>query len=425
MLNNPDVFDMKSVTTVAPLHPQEDQRLIDLYDYGVFGTPTSSEYDDLVLLAATICNAPIALLSLVGDEKLHFKSSCGFNEEFTARKGSFCSHAILHDGVMVVEDTTKDPRFNTHPLVICPTNKVRFYAGAPLLSQNGLPLGVVCVLGDQPQSLTDAQIKGLKTVAHQIVSTMELKKSYDQLKDYSEQLKSLNKHKDRFFSIIAHDLRGAFHGIMGFAEVLDQEYDSMEADSIKRIVRYLSDSSVETYQLLENLLEWASLDEGSIKFHPSHFDIGVAISNISDRFTASAAKKEINLVVKTQHDIDLYADRHMFESIVHNLISNALKFTHRGGQVTVSSEIEGDRLRIDIIDTGVGMSQSKIKKLFSLETTSTVRGTSGEAGSGLGLILCREFVDRHFGSISVKSTPGEGSTFSVHLPIKVKAASNS
>ena len=254
---------------------------------------------------------------------------------------------------------------------------------------------------------------------------MELKKSYDQLKDYSEQLKSLNKHKDRFFSIIAHDLRGAFHGIMGFTEVLDQEYDSMETDSIKRIVRYLSDSSVETYQLLENLLEWASLDEGSMKFHPSHFDIGLAISNISDRFTASAAKKEINLVVKTQHDIDLYADRHMFESIVHNLISNALKFTNRGGQVTVSSKIEGDRLRIDIIDTGVGMSQSKINKLFNLETTSTARGTSGEAGSGLGLILCREFVDRHFGNISVKSTPGEGTTFSVHLPIKVKAASNS
>ena len=411
---------MSTSSSTAPLHPQEAQRLLDLMGYGAFGTPSEDSYDDLVHMAADVCGTQIALLSLVGENQLHFKSRCGFSLEYADRDGSFCSHAVLHEDMLIIEDATTDVRFKEHPLVMCPDMHVRFYAGVPLLSSNKLPMGVLCVIGNTAQSLSDRQKRSLRTIASQITANMELKKALGQMHEYAEQLKTLNANKDRFFSIMAHDLKGAFHGLIGFAEVLDEEFETLDASSMHRIAKFLHESSRETFGMLENLLEWSRLEDGSIAFKPENLDLSDLAKALKRRLGASAAAKKIEIVLKVDEGLKFFGDRHMLDSILHNLLSNALKFSRPNSEITVAILALDHHFKIQVSDQGVGMSQEQVRRLFTPGEFKSTRGTKGEAGSGLGLVLCREFADRHDGSISVQSEQSKGTTFEVILPRKKK-----
>jgi signal transduction histidine kinase len=397
-------------------HPFEQQRLAALASYQLFGTAPETTFDEIVALAAQICNAKIGLISLVGEQTIWFKAQYGIDAQTATREGSFCSQAILQDDVLVVEDAAQDDRF-APAIEINEEQAVRFYAGAPLITSSGLPIGVICALDDQPKQMTELQVLTLKVLANQVMAQMELHKSLRQMRIHSDKMRTLNQNKDKFFSIIAHDLRAAFHGILGFSEVLDTELDDLDPDSIRKIASYLNHSSQSTFKLLENLLEWAMLENGSMRFRPEPLRLESIIDTVATGLDLSAKQKNIQLDFHIDSSIVVHADLHMLQSLVHNLISNALKFTPQGGHIVISQDQVDDMVHVYVKDNGIGMSHEQSARLFRPELSQSTKGTMGEVGTGLGLLLCKQFVEQHGGRIKAHSTLGEGSMFSFSLPI--------
>lgn len=395
---------------IAPLHPREAERLKALNTYGLLGTQPEERFDEIVSLVAQLCGSDTALLSLVGEDLLWFKARYNYAAESGPRDGSFCSHALMHDDVMVIEDAMLDERFNRNPLVTCPSTPIRFYAGAPLMGDDGLPLGVICAIDSQPKQMTDLQMQTLKVMANQIVAQMNLHRSV-------MQMQALNQSKDKFFAIIAHDLKAAFHGILGFSEVLDTEFDELDDASKRKIANYLNESSQSTYKLLDNLLEWARLENGSMPYRPKALQLDQLIEDTVYSLQFMAAQKNISLTTRLQSDVWIEADMHMLQSLVHNLVANALKFTPNGGTIQIFDEVKDDQISISVQDNGTGMNDVQLQKLFNVAYSQSTNGTNGETGTGLGLLLCQQFVQQHKGALNVSSQLGQGSTFSFNFPL--------
>lgn len=401
-----------------PLDLDEQLRLRALDDYGLFGSAPEPQFDEIVALAAQLCDVPMALLNLIGQEQNWFKAKFGVEANTVCRKDSFCGQAITYPELMLVENAKTDPRFCNNPNVTCP-NGVGFYAGVPLRNAEGQAVAVLCVFDSQAKQLSAFQIHSLKVLGRQLMAQMELHKTVRQLQQFSSTLQQLNQSKDRFFSIIAHDLRAAFHGILAFADVLDTEFEDLEPDNIKQIANYLNLSSQATYKLLENLLSWARVENGSMPFKPEIIDLERLIDSSVTALSLSAAQKNIGLEFDTPRDLTLMGDVNMLQSLLHNLISNAIKFTHTQGKVQVRTTLKQGEVQIVVQDSGTGMNAEQVSQLFALEHSRSVKGTAGEKGTGLGLLLCKQFVEQHGGRIEVQSELGKGSCFTVYLPIMI------
>ncbi|ONG40008.1 hypothetical protein BKE30_08085 [Alkanindiges hydrocarboniclasticus] len=409
-------MSLNSGLSIAPLHPKEKERLEALAAYELFGTQPEHQFDEIVSLVAQICGSSSALLSLVGEDLLWFKSRYNYAAESGPRDGSFCSHAIMHDDVMIVEDASLDERFNQNPLVTCPSTHVRFYAGAPLLTEDGLPLGVICAIDDQPKTMTPLQVQTLKVLANQVVAQMNLHRSV-------ARMQAINQNKDKFFAIIAHDLKAAFHGILGFSEVLDTDFDELEDKTKREIASYLNESSHTTYKLLENLLEWARLENGAMPYRPKQLQLDSLVEETVAGLQFSAAQKNIHIEIQLQPEIWVHGDRHMLHSLIHNLIGNAIKFTPEYGTIRIYDETQQDKVIISVEDNGMGMTPEQVQRLFKGDHNQSTKGTHGEKGTGLGLLLCQQFVQQHHGLLEVKSSVGRGSTFSFSIPLSAKVLS--
>ncbi|MGE5499050.1 MAG: PAS domain S-box protein, partial [Syntrophothermus sp.] len=242
------------------------------------------------------------------------------------------------------------------------------------------------------------------------------KEAQEEILKINQKLKELNATKDKLFSIIAHDLRGPFSGILGLSELLANNMESLDENEIQRCTRVLHSTSQRLYQLLTNLLEWSRIQTGKLEFKPTELFVFDEVENIKQIFAPNATRKEISLINSIDREITVNADAHYFSTIMRNLISNAIKFTKQNGTITISSHVNGNGLELSVSDTGVGMSDDIINKIFRIDTAHTMRGTNNEQGTGLGLVLCKELIEKSGGSISVKSTPGEGSTFTICLP---------
>ncbi len=248
----------------------------------------------------------------------------------------------------------------------------------------------------------------------------ERKKIEHQLARQTEELLELNSTKDKFFSIIAHDLRSPFNAMLGLSELLATSYydfdDAMRTESVNDIYQ----ASKQAFGLLENLLEWARAQTGKIEFLPSKFKINGLVHETFSVVSSSAENKHIHLKVTGNEEIVAFADRNMIYTIMRNLVTNAIKFTPENGNITLSIIENQDDIQFSVADTGLGISEENIGKLFRIDKTFSKLGTAQEKGTGLGLILCKEFVDKHGGTISVESKLNVGSIFTVTLP-KMKA----
>ncbi len=234
------------------------------------------------------------------------------------------------------------------------------------------------------------------------------------LKESKRHLEELNASKDKFFSIISHDLRTPFNAIIGFSELLWKE--DFTAAEIRKIAKDLYNTGKDTYDLLNNLLEWSQSEMGKIKFTPTLFQLCHVIDNAVKLHSELAARKNISITVDIPENIQVFADENMVKTILRNLVSNAIKFTHKGGRVIINAEEDQEFIHINIIDTGIGISHSSIDKIFALDKEIISQGTEGESGSGLGLVLCKEFIEKNNGQIYVDSEAGKGSTFTIKLP---------
>lgn len=238
-----------------------------------------------------------------------------------------------------------------------------------------------------------------------------------QLKKVTEDLKQANASKDKFFSIIAHDLRTPLIGLIGYAEILSEDIDELELSEIKEYSNNIVEISRQTIKLLSNLLEWSRLQTGKIQFSPSDVKIYSVVENIFQLLKSNAQHKEIQLINSTDANHLAYADENMIYSVLNNLTSNAIKFTRTGGRIEISSDKKDDEIVVTVKDNGVGIEEENLKNLFELDKSFTTPGTENEKGSGLGIILCRDFIRKHGGTIWVESKVGEGTTFYFTLPV--------
>ncbi|HUU99611.1 MAG TPA: PAS domain-containing sensor histidine kinase [Bacteroidales bacterium] len=242
------------------------------------------------------------------------------------------------------------------------------------------------------------------------------KKDEEEIKLKNKLLETINAEKDKFFSIIAHDLKGPLSAFLGATQILTEEIQNMTLEEIKEITISMKESASNIYGLLENLLEWSRLKRGTMDFIPETFNVKQIITASIEVLTESARKKEIKINYSLPEELTIYSDSHMFETVIRNLVSNAIKFTPKSGEISVSATATPDNnVEIKIRDTGIGMNRELIDRLFLINERTNRKGTEGELSTGLGLLLCKEFIDKHNGKIWVESEEGKGSTFSFTL----------
>jgi len=230
------------------------------------------------------------------------------------------------------------------------------------------------------------------------------------------QLKELNASKDKFFSIIAHDLKSPITGFLGVSELLLHEFDELSAEEIKQLTNNIYRSANAIFNLLENLLSWSRIHTGRMQYTPSEFNLSESILSMIEVYHLSAFKKKINLETQIEDNIVMFADKNMIDTIIRNLLSNAIKFTPENGKVTLRIKTIDHIVQILVVDTGVGMNEKILNSLFRIDTHTSSLGTNGERGTGLGLILCKELIEKNKGIISVNTELGIGSTFEVSIP---------
>ncbi len=236
------------------------------------------------------------------------------------------------------------------------------------------------------------------------------------LKKSESELKELNSTKDKFFSIIAHDLNNPFLAMLNFSQMLHNGIESMDREKIAQYSQYIYDSAKMAHSLLENLLEWSRTQMGRIAFNPTRINIRELIETNLALATAQAVKKNISLEYDCPAGLVVLADANMINTVLRNLLTNALKFTFENGTVAVTAKKRFSFVEISVSDTGVGMDEETTAKLFRIDTKVSTKGTADERGTGLGLILCKEFVEKHGGKIQVESSPGKGSLFTFTIP---------
>jgi len=237
------------------------------------------------------------------------------------------------------------------------------------------------------------------------------------IEDDAKQLAKLNGEKNRFFSIIAHDLRSPFTGLTGLTEILCKHIDDLSQEEIKDMVKMLHESSLQVYDLLNNLLQWSRLQMNSITFEPENLKL-LEIAKDSVLVLSSQTKaKEITVSIDIMENVEVFADINMLKTIIRNLVSNAVKFTPKGGKINVIAlPVSPKEIKISVIDNGIGIEDDLQKKLFIIDEKVSRTGTEGETSNGLGLLLCKDFVEKNNGRIWVESEIGNGTTFHFTLP---------
>lgn len=287
-----------------------------------------------------------------------------------------------------------------------------------LKNDEGQSIGHVVLFDKRTDEFDDKQISIILEFAQSLIQILKLHLENAELKEMYEQQSALNFSKTKFFQVIAHDLRAPFHGLMGFSDVLAHERESLDEQSVQDIADYLLDTAHSTYNLLESLLTWAMAEGGRFFYHPISFDLHQSTTIVSQVLSGLAVKNNIELVVHVSSNIKVYADINMVTSVIQNLVSNALKFTplNGTGKVFIKAEQDEDYTFVSVQDTGLGMNAKQLENLFEPSLTVSIKGISGEKGAGLGLVLCKRFVDLNFGEIMVTSKEGVGSIFKVKLP---------
>ena len=280
----------------------------------------------------------------------------------------------------------------------------------PLETKNGKPINVEYVSNVY---LVDKA----KVIQCNIRDITERKRAEENLKESEKRLRELNATKDKFFSIIAHDLKSPFTSIIGLSELLAEQVSKNDYKGIDEYANMIQTSSWHAMDLLTNLMEWSRSQTGRMVFNPVNLNLGELIEEASALLEESANQKSITIAKDLPVGLIMFADKSMINTVLRNLISNAIKYTNPGGRIDISA-IQGEKeLTVNVSDNGVGIKEETLEKLFLIGASTSTRGTSDEEGTGLGLILCKEFISKHGGKIWAESLPGQGSRFAFTIPV--------
>lgn len=256
-----------------------------------------------------------------------------------------------------------------------------------------------------------------KELLARIRTQLEIRSNRTKLLEDAKQLKELIATKDKFFSIIAHDLKSPFHALLGLSEVLKEDMDVLSKDEMKKYANMIYNSAAEAFKLLENLLNWSRMQTGKMEYNPFRYEVIHSVTSAVSLLTGTAESKGIQLSHSVEGGVFVHADKNMIDTVVRNIVSNSIKFSMPGNYVKVSSSMLNENVLIKIEDNGIGMKEEVKNNLFALDKGHSSLGTQNERGTGLGLILCRDMIEMHKGKIWVDSEPGKGTTVYFTLPV--------
>lgn len=392
----------------------EKQRAEELYRFDILDTPYEDEYDDIVKLASSICNTPISAITLVESSRQWFKAKVGLEDSETSRNVSFCAHAIAaNTDLYEVEDASQSEIFFDNPLVTGNPN-IRFYAGVPLVSSNGFKLGTLCVIDTKPKLLTPDQIFALKVLGTQIMKLLELRIAYKKVEQKRKAQKQQIEMQNKIIAVIAHDVRSPVASLKTVVELANSEVLSNEE---VRELTVMSEKQLDgTLELLNDLLEWGQVQLLAQKEEENTLvNLYEIVKDKYRKFETTLALKGNTLVNAIDKNFELKCNEGVIRFILRNLISNANKFTLKG-LITVNAVVENKKSIIKVADTGVGMSQAVISKILANDSKYTSLGTNNEKGTGLGIMLIKDFILKMNGEINFESELQKGTTVIVQIP---------
>jgi signal transduction histidine kinase len=407
----------ENAETISIMILDEQARLEALWAYDILDTPAEEDYDEIVKLASSICGVPISLITLIDTRRQWYKASIGIVGSETPREYAFCAHAIEQDDIMVVHDATKDERFKDNPYVLNDPD-IRFYAGMPLRTPGGHNLGTLCVIDTVPRELNEQQLMALQILSRQVINNLEMRIKVKQLKEtlrtideQKSKLTELNNHNARLLSIIGHDVRNPLAALQSMLQLMAD--GDISAEDVMELSGELAMQVESSIDLLNNLVEWGIRSRhGDIKL--SEIRLVPIVENTLMASSLPASAKNNTLKFEPIVDVSITADDDMVRFILRNLVQNANKFT-QSGTITIGMYDKGDFIHVSVSDTGRGMKEADMDRMFDWNRRRSVQGTNGEIGSGLGLLLCKEFITKLGGDLMVKSVEGEGSTFTMVL----------
>ncbi len=419
---------------IAPIPYNEEQRLQVLANYHILDTGKEQAFEDIVLLASFICETPIALVSLVDRNRQWFKATKGLNAAETSRDIAFCSHAILQEGVFIISDATKDSRFADNPLVTGNPD-IRFYAGAPLVTQDGFPLGTLCVIDTVPKQLRQEQADALKALSRQVIAQLELRlvvnKLTSTLNDLrakeealqleKEKAESLAAARARFLSHMSHDIRTPLTAIIGFGRILKKQSERLKwEEDTKVLLKRINDGGAYLLELINHILELSRLESGKVRVENEDVCVNELFAYLQNILQSLIDEKQLNFVIAIEDSVPshVYTDRIRLCQVILNLLGNAIKFSPEGGAITLSAWTAADKFFLSVKDNGIGIEAAKQKLIFDAFDQENREIAINYGGSGLGLAIVKQTLQVMGGDISLKSEAGKGAEFTIQLPMQ-------
>lgn len=421
----------------AALPDNEQERLQALLRYAILDTSPEAAFEELTQLASQICEVPIALVSLVDTHRQWFKARVGLGVSETPRELAFCAHAILQDEVFEVPNAREDPRFADNPLVAGAPD-IRFYAGAPLVTNDGFKLGTLCVIDRVPRQLRPDQVSALRVLGRQVVAQMELRKLAGTLArslsalhasrtsansaHVEEQGLDSGERQRALLAHATHDLRTPLNAILGFAQLIAEE-GAMDEPERRELAGRIDDAAGYMLRLVNDILAVAQLDSGAVglAYAPIHLSALASATLETIRPLAVAGGNHVELVA-TATRRTITGDSTQIQKILFNLLSNACKYT-REGTIRLTIDDDGDRwVRIAVADTGIGMTADQRRRLFRPFVQVHNAKVQDQESTGLGLHITRGLCERMGGALTVGGEAGVGTTFTAWLSVEAPTA---
>lgn len=385
----------------------ESDRLRALASYSILDTLPESDFDNLTSIAASICGTPISLISLIDDKRQWFKSHHGLGVTQTDKELAFCAHAInTPNQVFEISDARNDERFHDNPLVTGDPHVI-FYAGIPLTTEKGMPLGTLCVIDDKPGKLSADQINALNALSKQVMNLFELRKNKMILEQTLHDLEETNINLEKFAVLAAHDLKSPLHNIASLTTFFEQQYGSkIDAEGLE-IIGMIKTSSVKLKKLIQGLLAY-SRNDSFLSERNEKVDLVDLIDEIKQLFQVDG---NLSIVLLTELK-DIYINRIILYHILINLISNAIKYNDKEKvKIEIGAEVVGRFYKFYVKDNGPGIAPEHHSRIFDLFQIMDAKDRFGETGTGIGLATVKKLIEKSGGQIKIDSNQSMGTTF--------------
>ncbi len=392
----------------TPLPTNESARLAELDSFDILDTLPEQSYDDITALASHICGTPIAIVSLVDRDRQWFKSAIGLDAMETPRDVAFCAHAILRPGeLLVVPDATRDSRFADNPLVVAGSG-IRFYAAAPLVTDNGNALGTLCVIDRVARDLTPDQERALRALSRQVMAQLELRRAVAELSRKQAVLEEMMRQKETFVATVSHELRTPLTAVMGFVEVLtDPDADLSESER-SQLLRATAREAGELSGIIEDLLAAARAEAGTLTVTRVPVSLDAQVAQVLEGLDPASAAG-VNVEVQP---VRAYGDPARVRQIVRNLLTNA--FRYGGDAVTVRTHDGAGTSHVVVEDNGAGIPAADRERIFAPFEAGAAASRPADS-IGLGLFISRKLAELMEGSLTYRRRDGL-SIFDLALP---------